>query len=89
MLIIMQLTPQLLKAALATSLNELLESIRSEFMSSKEWQETEQLAYPSEEPAVKAKKARNKGDPAKRAAATAAREAQAGVVAQPDGRVGR
>lgn len=35
----------------------------------------------------KEKKAKDKGDPAKRAAAAAARKAQQGVVAQPDGHV--
>jgi tyrosyl-tRNA synthetase len=42
------------------------------------------LAYPSEKAAVKVKKVKDKGDPAKRAAAAAARK---GVVAQPDGHV--
>jgi tyrosyl-tRNA synthetase len=41
-------------------------------------------AYPPEKAAVKVKKVKDKGDPAKRAAAAAARKA---VVAQPDGSV--
>jgi tyrosyl-tRNA synthetase len=89
----MQLTPQLLKSALTTALNEILAPIRAEFESSKEWQDIETLAYPPEVAAVKGpKKKKDGGDPAKRAAAEAAREAKraaaaAGVVAQPDGSV--
>jgi tyrosyl-tRNA synthetase len=41
-------------------------------------------AYPPEKAAPKVKKVKDKGDPAKRAAAAAARK---GVVAQPDGHV--
>lgn len=78
------LTPQLLKAALVHHLNELLEPIQAEFAASKEWQEIEEKAYPTEKVVKKEKKPKDKGDPAKRAAAAAARK---GVVAQVDGHI--
>lgn len=77
------LTPQLLKAALVHHLNELLAPIGAEFKADKQWQEIAELAYPTEQ-VVKVKKVKDKGDPAKRAAAAAARK---NVVAQPDGHV--
>jgi tyrosyl-tRNA synthetase len=84
-----QLTPQLLKAALTTALNDLLDPLRAEFAASPEWQAINELAYPPEKAAVKVKKAKDKGDPAKRAAAAAARKGmvQVDAVAQPDGHV--
>jgi tyrosyl-tRNA synthetase len=79
------LTPQLLKASLTAHLNDLLAPIRAEFDADPEWQETEKLAYPPVKAPEKIKtKVKNKGDPAKRAAAAAARK---GLVAQPDGSV--
>jgi tyrosyl-tRNA synthetase len=77
------LTPQLLKAALVHHLNELLAPIRAEFDADPEWQEIQRKAYPVEEK-VKKEKKKDKGDPAKRAAAAAARK---GIVSQPDGHV--
>ncbi|PBP17635.1 tyrosyl-tRNA synthetase [Diplocarpon rosae] len=77
------LTPQLLKAALTTHLNAILEPIVKEFQASEEWQEIALKAYPPEKVAVKVKKVKDKGDPAKRAAAAAAKKA--GIVAKPDG----
>lgn len=65
-------------------LNELLKPIQDEFAASKEWQDIEEQAYPIEKVVKKEKKPKDKGDPAKRAAAAAARK---GVVAQPDGHV--
>jgi predicted TIM-barrel fold metal-dependent hydrolase len=71
----------------------LLSPIQSEFLASAEWQATEALGYPVEKKeAVKPKKAKNLGDPAKRAAAEAARAAREaekkGVSTNPDGSVG-
>jgi tyrosyl-tRNA synthetase len=87
-----KLTPQLLKSSLAAALNELLAPIRADFAASKEWQAIETQAYPPPVVEVKVKKAKDKGDPAKRAAAAEARKkaAEAGgseVVAKPDGHV--
>jgi len=76
--------PKLLKSTLTTSLNSLLEPIRADFAASPEWQAIEQQAYPPEKAVVKVKKPKDKGDPAKRAAAVAARKEATGVVAQPD-----
>lgn len=80
------LTPQLLKKALTTALNDLLEPIRAEFAADPEWQKIEQLAYPVEKAPekIKTKVKKGKGDPARRAAAAAERK---GLVAQPDGSV--
>lgn len=50
------LTPQLLKASVATDMNALLEPIRQEFASSQEWQDILLKAYPPKVPVVKAKK---------------------------------
>ena len=82
-----QLTPQLLKAALLHHLNELLKPIQDEFAASKEWQDIEEQAYPTEKVVKKEKKPKDKGDPTKRAAAAAAAATRKGVVAQPDGHV--
>ncbi|KAI0148158.1 tyrosine tRNA ligase [Hypoxylon sp. NC0597] len=70
------LTPQLLKAALTKALNELLDPIRSEYEASEEWKKIAELAYPPEEKQQKVKKQKDKGDPAKRAAALAAKAEQ-------------
>ncbi|RYP27454.1 hypothetical protein DL767_007698 [Monosporascus sp. MG133] len=69
------LTPQLLKAALITALNELLEPIRDDFKASDEWQRVTDLAYPPEVKEVKQKKQKKEIDPAKREAALAAKAA--------------
>ncbi|KAH9909345.1 tyrosine tRNA ligase [Xylariomycetidae sp. FL2044] len=68
-------TPQTLKPALTKALNELLDPIRSEFEASEEWKAILELAYP---PEVKQKKVKQKKevDPAKRAAALAAKAQQ-------------
>ncbi|EHL02701.1 Nucleotidylyl transferase [Glarea lozoyensis ATCC 20868] len=67
------LTPQLLKAAVTVQLNNLLAPIIQAFQESKEWQDVEKVAYPP--PAAKVKKEKkDKGDPAKRAAAAEARK---------------
>ncbi|KAL5346798.1 Tyrosine--tRNA ligase cytoplasmic [Pseudogymnoascus australis] len=80
------LTPQLLKSSLTAALNSLLEPIRAEFAADPEWQEIEAKAYPVVKvEKIKTKVKKDKGDPAKRAAAAAARKG--GVVAQPDGSV--
>jgi len=79
-----QLTPQLLKAALTHHLNDLLKPIVAEYAADEEWQKISEQAYPPEKAAVKVKKVKDKGDPAKRAAAAAARK---GAIAQPDGHV--
>ncbi|CZT47222.1 probable tyrosyl-tRNA synthetase [Rhynchosporium secalis] len=83
------LTPQLLKAALTIHLNDILKPIVAEYKESPEWQEIALKAYPPEKAAVKVKKVKDKGDPAKRAAGAAAAAAakKGGVVAQPDGSV--
>jgi tyrosyl-tRNA synthetase len=80
----LQLTPQLLKVALTHHLNELLAPIQSEYVADKNWQAIALEAYPVAKEVKKEKKIKDKGDPAKRAAAAAARR---GVVAQPDGHV--
>ena len=66
----------MLKAALTKALNELLDPIRSDFNASEEWQKIAELAYPAEEKQQKVKKQKDKGDPAKRAAALAAKAEQ-------------
>ena len=68
-------------------MNELLKPIITEYQASTDWQETAIKAYPPEKAAVKVKKVKDKGDPAKRAAAAAARQAGQAVVAQLDGHV--
>ncbi|KAI1774023.1 tyrosine tRNA ligase [Hypoxylon cercidicola] len=70
------LTPQLLKTALTKALNELLDPIRNEYAASEEWQKVTELAYPPEEKQQKAKKQKKEVDPAKRAAALAAKAEQ-------------
>ncbi|KAN0122112.1 tyrosine tRNA ligase [Hyaloscypha variabilis] len=79
------LTPQLLKSALVHHLNELLKPIITEHEASPEWQAIALQAYPPPKVEAKVKKVKDKGDPALRAAAAAARKA--GVVANPDGHV--
>lgn len=74
-----------MKSALVVHLNELLAPIKAEYDASPEWQAIEVQAYPPEKVAAKVKKVKDKGDPAKRAAAQAA--AKKNVVAQPDGHV--
>ncbi|OBT49855.1 tyrosyl-tRNA synthetase [Pseudogymnoascus sp. 24MN13] len=70
------LTPQLLKSSLTSALNSLLDPIRAEFAADKEWQEIEAKAYPIiKVEKIKTKVKKDKGDPAKRAAAAAARKA--------------
>ncbi|KAI9718123.1 MAG: hypothetical protein M1828_006821 [Chrysothrix sp. TS-e1954] len=54
------LTPQLLKAGVTASLNELLAPVQADFRASKEWQETEQKAYPPSGP-KKVKKEKDRG----------------------------
>ena len=86
------MTPQLLKQTLIKHLNTLLAPIRAEYTASAAWQEIDLQAYPPEKAAVKVKKVKDKGDPAKRAAAAAARKqvsdaTNADVVAKPDGHV--
>ncbi|OBT44456.1 tyrosyl-tRNA synthetase [Pseudogymnoascus sp. WSF 3629] len=82
------LTPQLLKSSLTSALNSLLDPIRAEFAADPEWQAIEAKAYPViKMEKIKTKVKKDKGDPAKRAAAAAARKG--GVVAQLDeGEVG-
>ena len=53
------LTPQLLKPAVAKSLNQLLAPINEAFQASKEWQEINLRAYPP--PPKKEKKVKDKG----------------------------
>jgi len=79
------LTPQLLKAALNTTLNDLLSGLRAEFEASPEWQEAERKAYPVQVEQPRPKKQKKVVDPAKRAAAEAAKKA--GVTTKPDGSV--
>ncbi|KAF2218294.1 tyrosyl-tRNA synthetase [Elsinoe ampelina] len=55
------LTPQLLKGAVTTALNEILAPIQEAFKASKEWQDIEQKAYPPPAAPVKKKKEKNKG----------------------------
>lgn len=65
-----------MKAALTKALNELLDPIRNEYAASEEWQKIAALAYPTEEKQQKAKKQKKEVDPAKRAAALAAKAEQ-------------
>ena len=59
------------------NLNDLLAPILAEYKATPEWQAVTDQAYPADKPAVKPKKQpKDKGDPAKRAAAMAARQAQ-------------
>jgi len=83
------LTPQLLKPALTLALNTLLAPIRAEFDSSPSWQEIEKQAYPIEVAAPIPKRQKKLGDPAKRAAAEAAKKGRgaSGVTTNPDGSV--
>jgi len=68
-LTISQLTPQYIKAALTTHLNDLLAPIQAEFQASEEFQEVHRQAYPVVEAKKVVKVKKDKGDPAKRAAA--------------------
>ncbi|QSZ33656.1 hypothetical protein DSL72_005224 [Monilinia vaccinii-corymbosi] len=78
------LTPQLIKQGLTAYLNDILKPIRDDFTASKEWQDIEVQAYPPEQGPVKVKKVKKEIDPARKAAALAAKK---NVVAQPDGHV--
>ena len=72
-----QVTPQLLKPAIARELNQLLAPIQEEYRNSVEWQEIEKMAYPpTESEKRKVKQKKDKGDPAKREAARLARQTQ-------------
>lgn len=51
----------MLKPAVITGLLELLEPIQKEFKESKDWQDIEQKAYPSEQARKKEKKVKNLG----------------------------
>ncbi|KAJ4250614.1 Tyrosine--tRNA ligase cytoplasmic [Fusarium torreyae] len=53
------LTPQILKPAVTAGLNAIMDPIRAEFETSKEWQEITLKAYPP--PAKKEKKVKNRG----------------------------
>ncbi|SPO04053.1 probable tyrosyl-tRNA synthetase [Cephalotrichum gorgonifer] len=55
------LTPQLLKPAVATALNDLLAPIQAAYNASPEWQAIAEKAYPPEEGKKKVKKVKNKG----------------------------
>jgi tyrosyl-tRNA synthetase len=55
------LTPQLLKQAVISGLNALLDPIRKKFESDKVWQECAAKAYPAVEVKKKEKKVKNKG----------------------------
>ncbi|EEH38220.1 tyrosyl-tRNA synthetase [Paracoccidioides lutzii Pb01] len=56
------LTPQLLKAAVTTALNNLLAPVQAAFLANPEWQEIEKKAYPPPpEPEKKKKKPKDKG----------------------------
>ncbi len=61
MLTHLQLTPQLLKPAIAKALNSLLAPIQTAYQGSKEWQEVTLKAYPPEEKKKKVKKVKDKG----------------------------
>jgi len=78
-LTIPQLTPQLLKSAVAAGLNDLLTPIRADFDASTEFQDVLKKAYPPPEQVKKVKKVKNKGSGYPGAAKK--------VVAQPDGSV--
>ena len=58
---ITQLTPQLVKPAISTAINELLAPIQTAFQASPEWQEIAEKAYPPEVKVKKEKKVKNKG----------------------------
>ena len=65
-----------LESSRLESLNDLLAPIQAEFRASPEWQAVAEQAYPTEKPVAKPKKQpKDKGDPAKKAAALAARQA--------------
>lgn len=68
------LTPQLLKDAVIRDLNLILKTVRAEYEADPEWQEIESRAYPIAVVDKKVKKPKDKGDPAKRAAALAAKK---------------
>lgn len=56
-----QLTPQLLKPAVADALAELMAPIRAAYEASAEWQEITLKAYPPPAPKKKEKKQKDKG----------------------------
>lgn len=58
----LQLTPQLLKPAVAEALVELMAPIITAFEASKEWQEITLKAYPPPEKKKKEKKQKDKGN---------------------------
>ncbi|RKF74669.1 Tyrosine--tRNA ligase, cytoplasmic [Golovinomyces cichoracearum] len=68
------LTPQLLKIAVSRDLNQILKPIHDEYQADSDWKDIEQHAYPVIPIEKKVKKSRDKGDPAKRAAALAAKK---------------
>lgn len=57
------------------ALNDMLAPIRAEYLASEAWQKTAELGYPPEKKPEVKKKVKKEIDPAKRAAALAAREA--------------
>ena len=73
------LTPQSIKASVATALNALLEPIQADFQGSPEFQEIEKKAYPPLETKKKEKKVKDKGSKYPGGAKA--------VEAQPDGHV--
>ncbi|SZF06067.1 unnamed protein product [Blumeria hordei] len=73
------LTPQLLKVALTRHLNDILSPVHADYEADNEWKDIEARAYPAVQAEKKVKKPKDKGDPAKRAAAAAAKK-----VAEPD-----
>lgn len=56
------LTPQMLKPAVASALNKMLEPIQAQFQASAEWQALEARAYPPEKKPEKAKKEKKRGE---------------------------
>jgi tyrosyl-tRNA synthetase len=56
-----QLTPQILKPAVAVALNKLLEPVQKAYQASKEWQEVAVRAYPPPVVEKKVKKVKDKG----------------------------
>jgi tyrosyl-tRNA synthetase len=79
-----QLNPQLLKAGTTTALISLLEPLQASFQASKEWQETEKLAYPPPPSTKKVKKQKVLGTKYQKAKTDVAEKE---VETQPDGSV--
>ncbi|KAG9245651.1 tRNA synthetases class I-domain-containing protein [Calycina marina] len=71
------LTPQLIKAALTTHLNDLLAPIQAEYQASQDFQEVHAQAYPVVEVKKVVKQKKDKGDPVLRAAAAEERKRKA------------